>query len=174
MAVFLRRELFDAFRRMKSLEFPGGKATFDTLLGVEKVVAVAAIDTESADGGQVARHELAEFSVVRALTADAPGQAVIDAWQLLEYHLNVAADRVDPDGPHGWPQVAQNLDSWDKWPMLSPAVMELRRLRDYTVWSGRQPSSADATRYVSVAQDLVTTLQTAFPLQPTELAGGGG
>jgi hypothetical protein len=176
-AVFLRRELLGAFRRMQSIEFPGGKATFATLLDFEKVVSVAAQDTDSAADGQVVRHELTEFSVVQALTSAAPGQAVIDAWQLLEYHLNVASDRVDPGGPHGWPQVAQNLETWDKWPMLYPAVLELRRLRDSTVASSRPPSSTDAARYVSVAQDLVTTLRTAFMSQPAlrgEVSGGEG
>jgi hypothetical protein len=58
----------------------------------------------------------------------------------------------------------------DAWGLHSPAVVELRRLRDYTVQSGRPPSTADAARYVSVAQDGATTLQTAFP--PSERGGG--
>jgi hypothetical protein len=174
IAVFLRKQLLTAFQRMKSLEFPGGKAEFDTLGKVEQAVAVVASGTGSAADGPAARHDLAEFSVVQALIENAPGQAVIDAWQLLEYHLNMAADRVDPDGPHGWPQVAQNLERWDKWRTLFPAVLELRRLRDYTVRSGRQPSSAAAARYVSVAQELVAALRTAFSPEPAELTGGHG
>jgi hypothetical protein len=82
---------------------------------------------------------------------------------VLEYQLNIASDRLDPGQPHGWPQVARNLESWDKWAMLNPVVQELRRLRDYTVQSGRAPSKKDAARYVSVAQDVATTLRTAFP-----------
>jgi hypothetical protein len=174
IVVFLRRELLGAFRRIQSLEFPGGKATFATLLDFEKVVSVVAKDTEPGADGPAARHELTEFSVVQALTTAAPGQAIIDAWQLLEYHLNAAADRVDPDGPHGWPNVVQNLESWDRWPTLLPAILELKRLRDYTIRSSRQPSSADAARYVSVAQDLVTTLRNAFMTEPAELPGGAG
>jgi hypothetical protein len=154
----LRRELIGTFDRMQTLEFPGGKATFATLVSVEKAVAAAG----ASDDGTSARQEVTEFSLVEALTSAAPGQAVIDAWGLLEYQLNVASDRVAPDQPHGWPQVAHNLETWDKWPLLRPAVMELRRLRDYTVWSNRPPSTADATRYVSVAHDLATTLRTSF------------
>ncbi len=161
---------------MKSLEFPGGKATFATLLDYEKVVAVAAEDAGSSDGGGVVRQEMTEFSVPAALVSVAPEQAIIDAWGLLEYQLNLASDRVAPDQPHGWPQVAHNLETWDKWPMLYPAVVELRRLRDYTVWSKRPPSSADAARYVSVAQDLATTVRTSFMSQLDEDSrkGSGG
>lgn len=165
----LRRELIGAFQRMQSLEFPGGKATFATLLDFEKSVAVAAKDA----GAAVGRYEATEFSVVEALALEAPGQAVIDAWGLLEYQLNVASDRIAPDQPHGWPQVAHNLEAWDKWPIFYPAILELRRLRDYTVRSNRPPASADAARYVSVAQDLATTLRISFISQPVERAGGG-
>lgn len=153
--ILLRRELIGAFRRMQSLEFPGGKATFATLLDFQKVVAEAGTSDD--------RYQLTEFREVEALTSEAPGQAVIDAWGLLEYQLNVASDRVDPDHGHGWPQVARNLETWDKWPILYPAILELRRLRDYTVRSGQPPSRQDAARYVSVAQDLATTLRTSFP-----------
>jgi len=169
----LRRELIGAFRRMQSLEFPGGKATFATLLDFEKVVAVAAKEAGASDGEAVGRYEATEFSVVEALASAAPGQAIIDAWGLLEYQLNVASDRMAPDQSHGWPQVAHNLETWDKWPILYPAILELRRLRDYTVRSNRPPSSADATRYVSVAQDLATTLRTSFVSQSIERPGGG-
>jgi hypothetical protein len=173
----LRPELVSALQRMRSLEFPGGRATFATLLDYEKVVAVAAKDAGVSDGGAVVRQEMTEFSVPAALALAAPGQAVIDAWGLLEYQLNIASDRVAPDQPHGWPQVARNLETWDKWPMLYPAVMELKRLRDYTVRSNRPPSSADASRYVSVAQDLATTLRISFMSQldgdSREGSGGG-
>ena len=169
----LRRELIGAFQRMQSLEFPGGKATFATLLDFQRVVAVEARDAGATDGDALIRHEATEFSVVEALASAAPGQAVIDAWGLLEYQLNVASDRIAPDQSHGWPQVARNLENWDRWPILYPAILELRRLRDYTVRSNRPPSSTDAARYVSVAQDLVTTLRTSFASQPVESSGGG-
>lgn len=161
---------------MQSLEFPGGRATFATLVDYEKVVAVAAKDAGASGGGAAVRHEVIEFSVPAALVTAAPGQAVIDAWGLLEYQLNVASDRVAPDKPHGWPQVARNLETWDKWPMLYPAVAELKRLRDYTVRSNRPPSSADAGRYVSVAQDLATALRASFmsELDEDSREGSGG
>jgi hypothetical protein len=157
----LRRELAGTFRRIQSLEFPGGKATFAALADYERVIATAAGDGASAPDAAIVRRGETEFGVLDALAEVAPQQAVIDAWGLLEYQLNVASDRVAPDQPHGWPQVARNLETWDKWPMLYPAVLELRRLRDSTVRSSRSPSSSDALRYVSVAQDLVTTLRTA-------------
>ncbi len=157
---------------MESLQFPGGKVTFATLAGVEKVVAVAARDAGATDEGGVARSEAAELNVVEALASAAPRQAVIDAWGLLEYQLNVASDRLAPDQPHGWPQVARNLEMWEKWPLLYPAVLELRRLRDYTVRSSEPPSSADAARYVSVAHDLATTIRTSFISESSESTRG--
>jgi hypothetical protein len=170
----LRRELIGTFQRMQSLEFPGGKATFATLLDFQKVVAVAAKDAGATDEDGAVRYEATEFSVVEALTSAAPEQAVVDAWGLLEYQLNVASDRLAPDQPHGWPQVARNLETWDKWPVFYPAILELRRLRDYTVRSGRPPSRTDAARYVSVAQDLATTIRSSLmPAQPAESTGAG-
>jgi hypothetical protein len=177
LAVLLRRELIGMFQRMQSLEIAGGKATFATLPGYEQMIAVAAQDVGGPDGGAILAQDMTEFSVVAALAAVAPGQAVIDAWGLLEYQLNVASDRVAPDQPHGWPQVDRNLEVWDKWPLLRAAVLELRRLRDYTVQAKRPPSPADAARYVSVAQDLTTTIRAAFMSAPNagadEHAGGG-
>ena len=108
------------------------------------MVAAVAKDTEAPDDEAIVRREVTEFSVLEALALAAPGQAIIDAWGLLEYQLNVASDRIAPDQPHGWPQVARNLETWDKWPMLSPAVLELRRLRDYTVWS--KPAAVECGR----------------------------
>lgn len=162
----LRGELIDAIHRMQTFEFPWGKATFATLSVHEKMIATAARDGAPPEDSAAVRHQAAEFSLVKALTTAAPGQAIIDAWALLEYHLNVASDRIAPNKSHGWPQVAHNLESWDRWPLLAPAVEELRNLRDYTVRSKRPPASADAARYVSVAEDLVTTLRNAFPSQP--------
>jgi hypothetical protein len=169
----LRPELAGAFHRMQSLEFPGGKATFGTLLQYEDRIAAAAKDAGSPDDGAIVRREETEFSVLEALAEAAPRQAIIDAWGLLEYQLNMASDRVAPDQPHGWPQVAHNLEALEKWPILYPAVLELRRLRDYTVRSNQPPSSADAARYVSVAQDLVTALRTSVISQPRDGSGGG-
>jgi len=131
-------------------------------------------DPASPDAEAVVRHEVAEFSVVKALIPTAPGQAVIRAWGLLEYQLNVASDRIAPGQPRGWPQVANNLEAWDKWPLLYPAVQELQRLRDYTVRSSQPPSSAAADRYVSVAESLVTTLLTSPLPPPSESPGDAG
>jgi hypothetical protein len=172
--VLARRQLLGIFQRMDSLQFPGGRATFATLADFEKVVAVAATDTESGDERAAARFESTEFGVVEALASVAPSQAVIDAWGLLEYQLNVASDRLAPGQPHGWPQVTRNLETWDKWPLLRPVILELRRLRDYTVRSSQPPSSTDAARYVSVAQDLAATLRTSFMSQVSKDPGGGG
>jgi hypothetical protein len=174
--VLLRRELADAFHRVQSFEFAGmrGKLTFAPLAGYEKMVEAAVKGTGTAPDAEIAQREEAEFSVLQALAAAAPKQAVIDAWTLLEYQLNVASDRIAPGGPHGWPQVARNLESWPMWRrILQPAVEELRRLRDYTVQSGRQPSSADATRYVTVVQELVTTIRNSDLTEPGDGSGGG-
>jgi hypothetical protein len=115
-----------------------------------------------------------DFGVLEELAATAPGQAIIYAWGLLEYQLNMASDRIIPNQPHGWPQVALNLERLDKWPLLSPAIGELRRLRDYTVESNWPPSTADAVRYVSLAQDLVTTLRAAVSSNYGDGVGAGG
>jgi hypothetical protein len=164
----LRPELLGILRRMLSIEFPGGRATFAVLPDMQMLVAAAAKDTGSSDDREVARREVTEFSVVQSLALTAPRQAIINAWGLLEYELNVASDRLDPGGPHGWPQVTHNLEKWDKWPLFYPTVRELYRLRDYTVSSNRPPSSEDAARYVAVAQELATTLRTAFTSQSDE------
>jgi hypothetical protein len=110
--------------------------------------------------------------VVKALISTSPGQAVIRAWALLEYQLNVTSDRLALGQPHGWPQVALGLEALDTWPLLYPAVQELQRLRDYTVRSSQPPSSADAARYVSVAESLATTLLTASISEPSNSRGG--
>jgi hypothetical protein len=170
--VLLRRELADAFHRVQSFEFAGTRATFATLPGYEKMVEAAVRDAGGSLDAATARSEETEFSVLEALAVVAPKQAVIDAWGLLEYQLNVASDRLAPDGQHGWPQVARNLESWPMWERLLPAVQELRRLRDYTVRSRRQPSSTDAIRYVAVVQDLVTTIRTSDLPESGDSPGG--
>jgi hypothetical protein len=173
--VLLRGELADAFHRVRTFELSRTKAklTFASLAGYEKMVEAAAKDAGTGADAPIAKSEEAEFSVLKALAAAAPKQAVIDAWGLLEYQLNVASDRLAPDGQHGWPQVARNLESWPMWERLSPAVEELRRLRDYTVRSGRQPSPADAARYVAVVQDLVTTIRNSDLPESGDGPGGG-
>lgn len=166
--VLLRPQLLGVFQRVQSLEFPGGKATFSTLLDFEKVVAGK--ETEALESEAAGRYAATEFSAVEALVEQAPRQAVIDAWGLLEYQLNVASDAMAPDRPHGWPQVAHNLETWDKWPALYPAILELRRLRDHTVRADRAPSSSDAALYVAVAQDLAASLRSSFATAPERKA----
>ena len=174
VVILLRRELAGAFSRVQTFEFAGMKAqlAFAPLAGYEKMVEAAVKDAVAAPDAAIAKSEETEFSVLQALASAAPKQAVIDAWAILEYQLNVASDRRAPGGKHGWPQVAGNLKSWPMWRRLEPAVEELRRLRDYTVRSGRQPSSEDAARYVAVVQDLVTTIRNSGLAEPGDGTGG--
>jgi hypothetical protein len=160
-AVLLRKELRDAFRRMLHLRFPGGEATFAPLAPFQAVLAATAREADAPEDTAETRRQATEFGTLEELADLAPAQAIIFAWGLLEYQLNAASDRIAPNQPHGWPQVALNLRRLDKWPLLFPAIAELRRLHDYTVESGYPPSTADAVRYVSLAQDLVTTLRTS-------------
>ena len=155
VVILIRRELVSIFRCVQFLEFPGGKATFAALVDYDKLIGA------TADGESTTKDEAnpSQETILDLLADVAPGQAIIDAWGLLEYQLNVASDRLAPGQPHGWPQVANNLATWDRWPMLSPAVFELRRLRDHTERSRRPPSRAEAARYVSVANDLVSNLR---------------
>jgi hypothetical protein len=159
-AVLLRKEIRDALRRILHLRFPGGEATFAPLAPFQAALAATARDTAPEDTEEI-RRQATEFGPLEELAEWAPAQAIIFAWGLLEYQLNAASDRIAPNQPHGWPQVALNLNRLNKWPLLFPAIVELRRLRDYTVESGYPPSTADAIRYVSLAQDLATTLRTA-------------
>lgn len=157
------------------VEFPWGRAEFAALEDYEKVVAVAAQAQEEGSPADpaIARQGATEFSVPEGLAAAAPARAIIDAWGLLEYQLNVASDRIAPHGPHGWPQVAHTLETLSTWPVLYPVVLELRRLRDHTVEASRPPSSSDAARYVSVAQEVVTTLRTSLNSKSRDAQGGG-
>lgn len=102
MAALLREALVNAIERMRRLEFPGGRVSFDRLPVYEKMAEAASKEAEppTSDDAAIIRHEAAEFSVVEALASVAPGQAVIDAWGLLEYHLNIASGRLAPDRPH--------------------------------------------------------------------------
>jgi len=174
VAGLLRQELLGVFRRLQTFEFRGARLTFTALPHYEKMIAAATKDAgaPTAEDAAVVRREATEFSAVGALAPEAPRQAIIDAWGLLEYQLNLASDRLAPDQPHGWPQVARNLERLDKWPLLYPAVQELRRLRDYTVQASRPPSGADAARYVSVAQDVATAVQTSLTSQSIGTPGG--
>jgi hypothetical protein len=158
--VLLRPELGGVLRRVQNFEIASVKAGFAALTSIEKMVAATARDAGVPDDETVTWPAETEFAVLDRLVTAAPGQAVIDAWTLLGYQLNIAANRLAPDSPHGWPQVTRALQGWDKWQFLAPAVDELRRLRDLTVRPGKPPSSADAARYVSVVRDIVATLQT--------------
>jgi hypothetical protein len=174
--ILLRRELADVLHRLRDLEFPGmrAKLEFPSLPGLQMMAEAVAKEVGTAPDAATTRSEETEFSVLNALAAAAPEQAVIDAWGQLEYHLNVASDRLAPDGQHGWPQVAFTLSAWPKWPDLQPVVEELRRLRDDTVRSRRQPSPADAARYVAVVQGLVTTIRSADLSGPARGNGDRG
>lgn len=174
--IVLRPELADVFHRIQSLEWTGTKATatFSRLAVYEKMVEAAARDAGATPDPAVAKSEMTEFSVLEALASAAPRQAVIDAWGLLEYQLNVASDRLAPGGQHGWPQVTPSLATWPTWERLQPAVEELRRLRDVTVRSSRKLSSADAALYVSVVQELVTTIRTWDLPESGDGPGGDG
>jgi hypothetical protein len=134
----------------------------------------AAKDVGFAKDAPLVRRDETDFGLLEKLAATAPWEAIIGAWGLLEYQLNITSDRITPNQPHGWPQVALNLERLDKWPLLSPAIGELRRLRDFTVESSWPPSTADAVRYVSVAQDLVTTLRAAVTSDYGDGVGTGG
>ncbi|HTU05163.1 MAG TPA: hypothetical protein VMG13_06375, partial [Trebonia sp.] len=90
----LRPTLTDVFHRTPTHEFAGEKESFATLADYETMFVGATRDPASPDAEAVVRHEVAEFSVVKALIPTAPGQAVIRAWGLLEYQLNVASDRI--------------------------------------------------------------------------------
>lgn len=171
--VVLRRELGDAFRRIQRLEFPGVRASFATLPGYEKAIAAVAKDAGGSADEVISEREETEFSALDSLVAAAPGQAIIYAWGLLEYQLNLVADRIAPDQPHGWPLVIPSLRDLDNWPVMYPVIQELQRLRDYTARSGRSPSSADAARYVSVVQELVNTLRASVMSQSGDDPGGG-
>jgi hypothetical protein len=160
-AVLLRKEIRDALRRMLHLRFPGGEASFAAVAPIQAALAATAGKADEPVDTAEVRRQATQFGPLEDLAEWAPAQAIVYAWGLLEYQLNAASDRIAPNQPHGWPQVAVNLRRLDKWPLLFPAIAELQRLRDYTVESGYPPSTADAIRYVSLAQDLVTTLRTA-------------
>jgi hypothetical protein len=169
-AVLWRRELAAILGRVESLELLGGKAKFSTLPGIQKMIAATARDVGVPYDETAIGPAQPEFTALDALVPAAPQRAIVDAWTLLEYQLNAAADRLAPDPQHGWPQVARSLENWDRWQLLSPAVMELRRLRDATVQPGKPPTSEDAARYVSVVQDVVATLRT---ISRSDGDGGG-
>lgn len=175
VAVLLRPELARAFRRLTSFEFRGAKLTFDAIANfqqMELISEAAASKVLAADDGTLPVPAEPEFSLLEARAESAPRRAIIDAWGLLEYQLDVAADWINPVQPHGWPQVAKTLEAWEQWKVLYPVVAELRRLRDYTARSAEQPLSSDAVRYVGVVQDVVTTLRVSFS-PPLDNRSGG-
>jgi hypothetical protein len=172
--VLLRRELAGTFARIRTVEFPGRKATFAALVEYEKVIAAATDGANPANDGAITQRADTEAGVFETLVAAAPREAIINAWGLLEYQLNVASDRIAPDQQHGRPRVARDLGTWDKRPMLYPVVLELRRLRDCTVHSIRPPSSSDAARYVSAVQDQAHTLRASLTSLSGAATGGGG
>lgn len=131
---------------------------FATLMTYEELVETLTRKKGSPKGAATPRQSEVDFSVLMELARIAPRPAIIESWGLLEYQLNVVADRLSPKQGHGWPEVAHSLEALDEWPLLYPAVLELRRLRDYTVHTVRSPSSSDAARYVSTVQDLVIIL----------------
>lgn len=159
---------------MLHLKFPGGQATSAPLGPFQVVLAATASDADSQQDTAEVRRQATEFGALEELAKWAPAQAVIYAWGLLEHQLNAASDQIAPNQPHSWPQVALNLNHLDKWPLLSPVIAELRRLRDYTVESSDPPSTADAIRYLSLAQELVTTLRTSAVARDVDDEHDGG
>jgi hypothetical protein len=157
-----RRGLWSRLRRLPqrraSLQFPQRAARFTALSPIAEVISAATNAEDSPNDPAITRRETG-FGILEVLADTAPEQAIIDAWALLEYQLNATSDRLAPDQPHGWPQVALGLRALEKWPLLFPAIAELRRLRDYTVESDWPPSPSDAARYVAVARELAATLQ---------------
>jgi hypothetical protein len=177
VAVLMRPELSGLLRRVASVEIPGAKMTFDGLAdfrNIEKISEAAVKNVRPEDERAIVRLEETEFSPLKKMASSAPRDAIIDAWNLLEYQLDVAADRIAPGKPHGWPQVAPTLQAWDQWAELSPVVAELSRLRDYTARSAQPPLSSDAARYVAVVEDLVTTLRASVKRGFGNRSGGGG
>jgi hypothetical protein len=160
-AFLLRKELRAAFGRMLRLQFPGGAVDFAPLEPMQEVLAATTGDAGTAGGPTDVQRLTPEFSTLEGLAEWAPAQAIDYAWGLLEYQLNVTSDRIGSNPPHGWPQVTLSLKRLDNWPLLAPAIAELKRLRDYTAEAGSAPSSADAIRYLSLAQDLVAALRSA-------------
>jgi hypothetical protein len=174
----LRRELPWMFRRVKSVEVAGAKMTFDSLADfqrIEEISEAAVKNVAPEDERAIARSEETEFGLLENMAVSAPRDAILRAWNLLEYQLDTASDRIAPDQPHGWPGVARTLEAWDEWAVLNPVVRELFRLRDYTARTPEPPLASDATRYVAVVQDLVTTVRAAsFKPTSDDPSGGGG
>src|SRR5579871_5136555 len=108
VALLLRPELSGLLRRLASVEVPGAKMTFDGLAdfrNIEKISEAAVKSVRPEDERAIARSEETEFSPLKKMAASDPRDAIIDAFNLLEYQLDVAADRIKPGQPHGWPQV---------------------------------------------------------------------
>jgi hypothetical protein len=175
VAVLLRPELARLLGRVASVEVPGAKMTFDSLADfrkMEKISEAAVKNVRPEDERAIARSEETDFSPLKKMAASAPRDAILEAWNRLEYQLDVAADRLAPAQPHGWPQVAQTLQDWGEWATLRPVVEELSRLRDYTARTAAPPLNSDAARYVAVVEDLVTTLRASFKPSFDGFSGG--
>ncbi len=162
--VTLRRQIAAVLPRLESVEFPGGSARFAKLPEIADSVADAASqagpaametpDSRSADAG---------WSRIVDTVDGSPREAILAAWNQLEYQLNVVSDRIDPAAQHGWPQVSRTLRVLSGWAGLSPAVAELWSLKNSTARAGRAPLAEDALRYVSVAREVAVTLN-ALPV----------
>ncbi len=77
---------------------------------MEKISEAAVKNVRPEDERAIARSEETDFSPLKTMAASAPRDAILEAWNRLEYQLDVAADRIAPAQSHGWPQVAQTLE----------------------------------------------------------------
>jgi len=176
VAVLLRRELAGVIGRVTSLKVGNAEMTFDSLANfrkIEKISEDAVKNVRPEDERAIAKDEETDFAPLEKMASSDPRKAILTAWRLLEYQLDVASDRIAPEHPHGWPQVRHTLEVWDQWEVLYPVIIELHRLRDYTARTAEPPLADDAARYVAVVQDLVITLRAAsFESSPDERAAG--
>jgi hypothetical protein len=156
----LRRQIAGLLQRLQTFEIGGQKATFGALGKVEDTVAEVVSNTRRDDNAEGRDSEAtdAEWAAVLSRAASSPRTAVLEAWNRLEHDLNVLADAVDPNAPHGWPQVVSGLQILEDWAGLRPALRELRHLRDSAANNPSGPSPVDAARYVSVARALSRSL----------------
>jgi hypothetical protein len=165
------------FRRVKTVEVASAKMTFEGLADFRKIeeISEAAVNNVAPeDGRAIARSEEAAFGMLEKIAVSAPREAILGAWNLLEYQLDTAADRIAPEQPRGWPRVARSLEAWDEWAVLNPVVTELFRLRDYTVRTPEPPLASDAARYLALVQDLVTTVRAASLKSMSDDPSGNG
>ena len=143
-----------------AVEIGGQKASWKSLEPLAKTVASITDDKLVGGMDRADRIDVNDDGWSRSLEEAAvePVEAIVHAWRKLESAMENAADRVDPQVPHGWPAVTMSLAGWDSWSSLEPAVAELRRLRDATAAGVTTPDVADAVRYVTVARNLATAI----------------